>query len=351
MNQGNQIFKELKKDIYDEFFYWLDKKGENYLFAVSDFFYRARGGLLAGVAANLEGSKILISVDSVSELDDKIRKLSLAYDYIIVRHRTERPPVGWVMDIVPIDYFGNEFREPSYWHKYKDKLIKGKPLFHSQVAPHRDTIKDYFNWFIGPGREWLQNGNVIYVPNLPSEQVEQELFAEGMSLSSHYFDTNIFPANDARYIASSEIMCNLNLPTLTGCTADWITKFREDNSDKLQVFNNYLDNYLKHSRNFEQEGQNFGKNIKDISEKISDEIVELNENIKKQKNKLTSKETDLAFDIIPIVVSAFTGLPPWAVAVSSIPLARQVIKNMVETLKKNKEFENSPLYVMTKFLE
>lgn len=254
------------------------------------------------------------------------------------------------MDVVPIDYFGNEFREPSYWNKYKDKVIKGKPLLHSQNAPHRDTIKDYFNWFVGPGREWLQNGNVIYVPNLPSEQVEQELFAEGMSLSNHYFDTNIFPANDARYIASSEIMCNLNLPALTGCTADWIAKFREDNSDKLQVFNNYLDNFLKHSRNFEQEGQNFGKNIKDISEKISDEIVELSENIKKQKNKLTSKGTDIAFDIIPIVVSAFTGLPPWAVAISSIPLARQMIKNMAETLKKNKEFKNSPLYVMTKFL-
>lgn len=350
MKTNTDLFEELKKDIYDEFFFWLDKKGNSYLFAVSDFFYRARGGLLTGVAANLEGSKILISVDNAQELDNKIRKLSLAYDYVIVRHRTERPPVGWGMDVVPEDYFGNEFREPEYWYKYKDKVIKSKPLLHSQNAPHRDTIKDYFDWFVGPGREWLKEGNVVYVPNLPSEQVEQELFSEGVSLSNHYLDTNLLPANDAKYISAAELMCKLNLPSLSGCSADWLMKFREDNFDKINVFNQYLEDLIKHSKNYEVESNSYKNTIEDISKRISEDILKLNDNIKQQHLKFHINKKDLSYDLLPIAVSIFTDLSPWLATISSIPLARKMIKEMAENLKKNKEFKNSPLYIMTKLI-
>lgn len=343
------IYEDLKKDIYDELFYWIDKKGSDYFFDVSDFFYQSRSGLLTGTLANLAGSKILIGVDSAKNLDEIIRKYSLMYDYVIIRHRTFTPMEGVILDSKPVDFAG--FGKPEYLEKYEEEIPKGKLFPHLRSSPHRSQIKEFHDWVSTAGRTWLKDGNVIYAPFLISTDVEKEIYKDEISFSTYYFDSNIFPAEDERFVALSDIVKTLNLPAIKGCSVDWLTKFREDNTDSLNVFRAYLFKLIDESKLFVGDKTKYTERVKELSNTINDELFALGERLKNQKIISTPKNKDIAFDLIPIAVSFFTGLPPWATALSLIPSARHFVKSLVEGFKNMKEFKNSPLYIMTKLMK
>ena len=343
---SNNIYQDLKKDIYDELFYWVDRKGKDYFFSVSDHFYRSRSGLLAGTLANLPGTKLLVGVDSAKELDLVVRKYALMYDYIIIRHRTFTPPQGIILDAMPADFSG--FGKPDYIDRYEKEFPKGLPFPHLRSAPHRDEIKDFHEWVMGPGKSWLRDGNVIYAPFLVSSDVEMEAYKDEVSFSNYYFAARVFPAEDEGWVAFSDIVKDLMLPSITGCSADWITNFREDNHTSLDGFRGYLFELIDQSVTFDGDKTKYRSQVDTISKKIVEELERIKTTIKNQKVITSTKNKDLTFDMIPIVVSFFTGLPPWATMLTLAPAARHFVINLVENFKTMKEFKKSPLYIMTK---
>ncbi len=345
-HNSKNIYDDLKRDIYDELFYWIDKKGKDYFFSISDFFYRSRSGLLTGVLANLPGTKILIGVDSASDLDAKVRKLSLMYDYVIIRHRTFTPPQGLIVDSAPADFAG--FGKPDYLDKYESELSKGWLFPHLKSAPHRSEIIDFHEWVAGPGKSWLTDGNVVYAPFLISSDVEMAAYKDEVSFSGYYLDANVFPAEDERFVAFSDVVSNLTLPVITGCSADWLKKFREDNSNSLDAFRNYLFQLIDKSISFDGDSSKYNKDVITLSDGVLADLEKIRETMKNQRILSTPKNKDITFDLIPIAVSFFTGLPPWATALTLIPSARHFVNNIVESYKAMKEIKKSPLYIMTK---
>ncbi len=345
-HNAQSMYEDLKRDIYDELFYYIDKKGKDYFISVSDFYYRSRSGLLTGVLANLPGTKILVGVDSAIDLDAKVRKLSLMYDYVIIGHRTYTPPQGLIFDSAPADFAG--FGKPDYIDKYERELSKDWLFPHLKSAPHRSQIEDFHEWVAGPGRSWLTDGNVIYAPFLISSDVEMEAYKDEVSFSQYYLDAKVFPAEDERFVAFSDIVSNLTLPAIIGCSADWLSKFREDNLNSLDTFRNYLFQLIDKSISFDGDSSKYKKDVESLNEGILADLTDLRDKLKNQKIITTPKNKDIAFDLIPIAVSVFTGLPPWATALTLIPSARHFVQNIVESYKAMKEIKKSPLYIMTK---
>lgn len=348
LNQpDHNVYEALRKDIYDELFFWIEKKGYDYFFSVSDFYYKSRSGLLTGTIANLPGTKLLVGVDTAENLDETVKKYSLMYDYVIIRHRTFTPPQGMIVDAIPADFAG--FGKPDYMDKYIGELQKGLPFPHLQSTPHRSEIKAFHDWVAGPGSSWLRNGNVIYAPFLISTDVEMEAFKDEVSFSNYYLDSRVFPAEDERWIAFSEIAHELLLPTITGCTAEWITKFRQDNTDELDVFRDYLINLVEKTVVYDGDETLYKRSIAELTNNIIGELDSMSARIQKLGMKRYSKSKDIAFDLIPIAVAVFTEqFPPWAKALTLVPAARHFVKNIVESYKAMKEIKKSPLYIMTK---
>ena len=200
----------------------------------------------------------------------------------------------------------------------------------------------------GPGRSWLTDGNVIYAPFLISSDVEMEAYKDEVSFSQYYLDAKVFPAEDERFVAFSDIVSNLTLPAIIGCSADWLSKFREDNLNSLDTFRNYLFQLIDKSISFDGDSSKYKKDVESLNEGILADLTDLRDKLKNQKIITTPKNKDIAFDLIPIAVSVFTGLPPWATALTLIPSARHFVQNIVESYKAMKEIKKSPLYIMTK---
>ncbi|MGH8244486.1 MAG: hypothetical protein ACRETY_14195 [Steroidobacteraceae bacterium] len=69
-------------------------------------YWRARGPILVGAAANLPGSKFLITTDDASAVPQMVRKSLMLADHVIIRHNHHLPITGLVLDAIPDDFAG-----------------------------------------------------------------------------------------------------------------------------------------------------------------------------------------------------------------------------------------------------
>jgi len=173
-------FRELHRELCNEFFYYADQRGRSYLDSLLLQYWSARGPVLVGASANLAGTKFLITLDDPRTVGDQVKKALMLADHVIIRHDRLLPVQGLVIDAIPDDFAG--FSPLKWIEKHRDQLPDSTSLPHFRSPPPREEIGGFIEWLCTEGRPWFESGAVTYAPVLLPGEVEMALLTEGVNL-------------------------------------------------------------------------------------------------------------------------------------------------------------------------
>lgn len=350
-------------ELYKDFFYYVSlhdvhKKG------MIDQWYRENFVNLACALKYSEGFKILINVESLSDFEIYCKKLFLFADTIVIRDIQKRDKNEFELIEIPVsnDYhkvykelIGKKIPpilvgppQAGFWTSSKLKLNDGNEV------PLAVKMSSYFpssayEWMLNNGKSYIETGQIVYAPFIPSLEAELEFLKQGVNMPSFY-DSQPFFYKEYDWLSSQSLtsLLMLNLPTLENIDIKTLNQIKDDNYDTFKIFRNeLLDSIVQIKSKIGTE--DFIREIKYIQRnKIDDNIDKLNTKMKKIESMRTLRGLGAVIGLAGINVVGYLGLS----SVSSITGLATSLAGMVTELiirmKENSELEENPSYFIWK---
>jgi hypothetical protein len=343
-------FRELHHELTDEFFYYADQKGRvmggSWLDELKSMYWRPRSVDYMVAAANLPGSKLLLTVDDAAELPMLVRKGLMVADHVIIRHNRHLPITGMSVEVIPFNS-GVVLGLPKWVESNRDKLREVVALPHYGSTPSHETIGPFVRWLSEDGREWFRRGFVSYVPALIPGEVEVAMFAQGINLSPLFRHASIVPHDhglvDIRAVAA---LAEIQIPHIHNVSAELLHAFREEERDATHRFRDRLILLLN-----EVAGE-IGS--PEFSASVSQRGVELNEQVREvraliEKHAKTRLWRRLQTELLTLSAAVFfyAGVP--AAALTALTAAAvDLAKSSKEGLEEQFSIREHPAYVLAR---
>jgi hypothetical protein len=341
---------QLHQELTDEFFFYADKKkSESHLATPWYWFQRGPAFLFCG--ANMPGTKFLISTDDPSELSDLVPRAYMFADHVLVRHRKLMPPFS-PSGVYHIDYPPGESElEPLRWTKKRHESgeeTRLKILPHFRRSPDEDAVKGFVDWFCGPGRSWLQQGCLSYVPNLIPQEVETGLLAEDCNLASALLDAKIIPqANKLINDQTATALVRIPFPCLTGANAETLKRFKEDECEAIEKFQSEV---LLALGKIEADAHSpeFARSVEKIFVELREKLRDAERAIELQaKSSLWGRlQVELLFLTAEFLFCV--GAPSTATIAAVSAGAVRLAQELRDSLKDRYSLRQNPMYAMAK---
>lgn len=338
----------LHRELADEFFFYADKKKWDSLLA-TPVYWKTRGPAFAACAANLPGAKFLISTDDPRELETLVPRAFMFSNHVLIRHRKLLPPSGIrAIRGVPDDFARFE---PLQW--FEKRRASGdnrglQTLPHFESSPDEDSVRGFIDWFCGPGRSWLQQGCVSYVPNLIPQEVETGLLAEDCNVAAPLLEAKVVPHASALINESvAAALAQLPFPCLTGANAEVLKRFKEVERDSIEKFQSEVLLALAeieadvHSPEFTRCVE---KTFVELREKVRDaeRAIEL-----QAKNAIWGR---LQVELLVLTTEFlfWVGAPTTATIATLSASAVRLAQELRDSLKDKYSLRQNPMYAMAK---
>lgn len=342
--------RELHRELVDEFFFYADKKNWHDMLADS-FYWSTRGTGFVACAANLPGTKFLIATDDPAELSELVPKAFMLHDHVLIRHRKLCGVSGIQGVSVPDDFASFE---PLSW--FEKRRARGEtaglptlPHFRN-VAPE-GQLRGFVDWMCGPGRDWLRNGRVSYVPNLPSQEVETGLLLEGCNLQSRLAEANVFPQATALLDEkAASAFGRLDIPYLSGADAETLIRFKEEEREAVERFQYELLTALNDIKG-EQNSPEFSKAVERIFLELREKVRDAERAIELQAKNSTWGRQKVELIMLTGVFLFWIGAP-LAASIGTLGLAAaSLVQELRESLKERYSLRQNPMYALARLGE
>ncbi len=338
-------FGELHGELAREFLHYADQKGRSWLDAVMLMYWRARGAVLVATAANLPGSKFLITTDDASTLPQMVRKGLMVADHVIIRHNHHMPITGLILDAMPADFAG--FGPLDWIEQNRDRLPSSATLPHYRSAPPKEAIKPFTDWLCTDGRPWFEKGLVTYAPVLLPAEVEAALLAEGVNMGSLFASANVLPQQhrliDSR-IASA--LADLRVPFVDSVSAALLHEFKNEERDAMERFRIHLLALLTRVK-AETTSPQFSKDVERASLELEDEVRNVQGLLSRHAATRPWRRLQTEVLTLSALVFFYVGVP--AVGLTALTAAAiDMAKSIKEKLEEELSIKHNPVYFLTR---
>ncbi len=338
---------DLNTEIINEYYRELSKAKKMGWGSWRVFWYGARSSALSAVIANKSGLKLMISTDQINDLDEKVKKVSLFADHIVIRHESLIPSGGGgMMADVPLDFSGYG---PLMWiESNKNELNELLSIPHFRSVPYE--IDPFLNWTLNNGRNLIEKGFVTYAPFLPPEKVElvsNQL--KGININNAFNEANLIPnINSAINDRVLKSIWSIPIPYLENVKTETLFKIKNDYKDSLINFQNTIIQGIK-DVDKNQGSTDFKKISKEIfNDIIQKGILELDKNITNLKRTTFKRTTGITVDIVLLSLSFYFGGP---LLLNSAALSKTIwdlAKIISDEFKDKKTIQEKPMFILSK---
>ena len=339
-----------------------DKKLKLGLF---DEWYRINFLKLADAIQKEPGLKLIIDVTSFESLERYSKKLFLFSDTIIVRDTIKRthtedspvlipvePRIYQVPGHIDIDHIPPVLigppptNEGTYW---TSTIVKLKNGINTPTAFKFASFfpKQFYDWALTSGRKFLETGQIIYAPFIPSFEIEYEFISKGFSIPQSFNAQSCY-FRDYNWLNEDNLtsLLSLRLPTIENVDIDTMNKIKEDNYDIYKRFSTELMSSINSIKS--QIGtEEWAKEIRYIQRnKIDDNIDKINSELKKISNMRTLRKIRCAIGLLGLNISTGNVLCSMAKSIISQGVT-ETIKRLTETNK----LQDNPYYFLWKITD
>jgi hypothetical protein len=341
----NLDFSELHRELTQEFLFYADQRGRSYLDSVMLMYWHSRGPALVGCAANLPGTKFLVTTDDAQLLPGLVRKGLMIADHVIVRHDSYLPIRGLVLDAVPDDFAG--FGRIKWIEAHREQLPHTIGLPHFQSGPPREQVKPFIDWLCNDGRPWFESGMITYAPVLIPGQVDAGLLNGGVNLSSLFASARVLPQEN-RLVNSTTAaaLADLRIPYLDCITADLLAAFRAQESEVVDAFRRHLTKLLSgvsHEVTSEQSSQD----VERLSMELEDETKRLESAIAKHAKTQSWRRLRAEILTLSALVFFWKGVPVPGIAGLSAA-AVDLANTLKDDLEDRFSLKDNPVYFLAR---
>lgn len=338
-------FQELHGELSREFFHYADQKGRSWLDAIMLMYWRARGSILVGAAANQPGSKFLITTDDASALPEMVRKGLMLADHVIIRHNHHLPITGLILDAIPDDFAG---LGPLAWiERNRDRLPDSATLPHYRSAPPPEALKPFTDWLCTDGRPWFEKGLVTYVPVLLPAEVEAAMLMEGVNMGSLFAGANVLPQEhrliDAR---AASALADLQIPFVQSLSASLLHEFRNEEHEALERFRTHLLTLLTRVK-AETGSPEFSKDIENAALDLEEEVRIVKELLSRHATTRPWRRLQTEVLTLSALVCFYVGVPVagvTALTAAAIDMAKSIKENFEERFS----IKQNPVYFLAR---
>lgn len=317
---------------------WLDE--------LKSMYWRPRSVDFMLAAANLPGSKLLLTVDDATELPILVRKGLMVADHVIIRHNHHLPITGMSVEVVPFNS-GVVLGLPKWVESNRDALSEVVALPHYRSTPPYESIGPFVRWLSEDGREWFRRGFVSYVPALIPGAVEVAMLAQGINLSPLFRNASIVPHDHGLInVRAMAAMAEIQIPHIQNVSAELLHAFREEESDATQRFRDRLILLIS------QVAGEIGS--PEFSASVGQRSVELNEQVREVralilKHTRTRLWRRLQTELLTLSAAVFfyAGIP--AAALTALTAAAvDLAKSSKEGLEEHLSIKDHPAYLLAR---
>lgn len=341
----NLNFAELHQELTQEFFHYADQRGRSYLDSIMLMYWRARGPSLVGCAANLPGSKFLITTDDAEQLPQLIRKALMLADHVIIRHDSFLPIRGLVLDAMPADFAG--FGKIEWIDEHRDQLPQTIGLPHFQSGPPREEVKPFIDWLCNDGRAWFESGLVTYAPVLLPGQVDAGLLNEGVNLSSLFASAGVLPQeNRLLNFKTAAALADLKVPYLDSINAELFSEFRAQESNTIDTFRRHLIGLLTKVSS-EMASPYFSQDVEKLSIELEDETKRLETAITKHSKTQSWHRLRVELLTLSSLVFFWMGVPAPGIA-GITAAALDLVNTLKDDLQDQFSLKENPVYFLAR---
>lgn len=330
-----------------------------------DNWYRENYIPLACALNNSEGLKLLINVESLSEFEKYCKKLFLFADTIVIRDIQKRQEDEFELVEIPVS---NDYRkvynelngkkippilvappQAGYWTSSKLKLNDGNEV------PLAIKLSSYFpskayEWMLNSGKPYIETGQIVYAPFIPSLEVELEFLKQGVSVPSFY-DTQSFFHKECDWLSDKSLttLLMLKLPTIENLDITTLNEIKSDNYDSFKIFRNEILNSITQIKsNFGTE--DFLRELKYIQRnRIDDNIDKLNLEVKKIESMRSLRRLGIAIGLAGIDILAYLNLSTEASLITGITTNLSgIVNEHIKRLTERSQLEDNSSYFIWK---
>lgn len=357
------LISRIQKDLFD----FIEHDPEE-LNGLIQFWYMANSNALSAALTKEDGLKLIINVSSFNSFENLSKKLFLVADTLILRDLRKRTKEEMLFGPFPV--FDNykpmylddvltelKLLKPSpltimdsvaggFWLADEKKLNNGYTA-HYQAGVSHCIPKEFIDWITTTGKEYLQEGSIVYAPFIPPIEHELEFLKNNISLPTYF---NSFPCFHQNYEWLDETSLNglfsLKFPFIENLDISTISKVKNDNYDEFSNFSSSILQSINKIKNLVG-SVDFVKEVKYIQKnEIDDNLAKIEQKIKRISNMNSLRQLGIMTGLIGLNAAIFLGAstPTLASGLSANVIA--MIMDAAARLKDNNDLKDNSSYLL-----
>ncbi|NKA76081.1 hypothetical protein GO285_05045 [Ralstonia solanacearum] len=251
------LLARIQRDLFD----FTERDPDDFAGLV-EFWYRANSEALSAALTAHHGMNFILNVNSFRNFEVLAKRLFLVADTLILRDTRDWAadsadarfiPVptgeyqpGFLPDTVdelrklrpsPLTLL---YRPELYWTSDSKTLNNGLHIAYAGWDYH-PIPTEFLDWIGGPGREYMQTGQVVYAPFIPPLSMELEFLKRAVDLPHHFGAVSLFHQRH-EWLPDGHLqaLLSLDVPFLDGLDIATLSAVKQDNYDAFNSFSRSL---------------------------------------------------------------------------------------------------------------
>lgn len=335
---------------------------------LAEFWYRANGVALSAALTAHRGLNFILDVKSFSGFEVLAKRLFLAADTLILRDMREWGPEagGHCEMLVPTGPYRPGFVEdaveqlrhlrpptlallnrPDFcWTSTSKTLNSGIHAAYAFAAYH-PIPADALAWIAGPGRHYLETGQVVYAPFIPPLPMELEFLKHGVDLPHQFGAASLFhQRHDWMSDAQVQALLSISIPFLDGVDIQTLSEVKKDHADAFGSFSRSLMDSMNGIKSalgtegFSREVRNIQRNLVDAA------LSDVERTVQRIKQSQTLRRRGILTGFVGLNAAAFVGAPAATLVTGLAAGAAALVAERVAYLRERSELADKKGYFL-----